>query len=254
MRLRIAISFLGALTLGLISQTAQARDVIKGYTANLTPYTIDTSIEEPGFTVELLRAMQPNLSFDIEIIFLPFIRAQELVKSTPETLIFTLTFTEERTKSFNYIQPVLISDNCFLTKGPEINSVEEAKSIKFIGTVMGTTQEKFLTDHGITKFLRTTEPKELALMLDAGRLDTWFTGKLRGYYVWKKAGFNSQDLKCGKTTDTETLMFASNKTFDPKKQEEIKRAVRMAVNDGTYKRLYEKYFPGLTVPDEFRAN
>ena len=67
---------------------ASSAEILKAVAANLPPYLIENSPQEPGFGYELGSEIAKRAGYQLDIEFMPFPRAQLVAKETPGKLIF----------------------------------------------------------------------------------------------------------------------------------------------------------------------
>jgi len=240
MRQLWTIAIASALTAGFLAPAGSA-EILKAVAANLPPYLIENSPQEPGFGYELGAEMAKRAGYQLDIEFMPFARAQLVARETPGKLIF-LVRSPDREAHYSWLVHLYAPKIVFATTKAPIDSIEQAKSVPRVTVVPVSPQEKDLREAGITNLELIENPQLSAKMLESGRVDAWLTHDLRAVYVWNKLGFAPRSLVLGKPMRAEHAYLAAHKDISPLLKDKLGAAMGTMKQDGSYRRLSQKYF------------
>jgi len=230
-----------ALCLPIMPKNAVA-DAVKAYTAELPPYTIAPDLEKPGIAHEILLMMGKRAGVDIEIIYVPWARAQKEVQDTPNTLLFAATRSKNREDLYSWITLMAEPAEVFVTRnGAKIDSYDDAKSLGTVIVLADTPREKKLRDNGITNVKPVKKLELAARILNGDRADAWYTYDQRAAAIYKQEGFDPAELVFGKVLAEPKNWLASNKSFDPEISAKLGAAMDAIRADGTYAMVVDKY-------------
>ena len=226
----------------LAAQGAIAADtIINAYTAVLPPYTLGGDEAAPGISHELLVEMGKRAGLDIEIVYLPWKRAQETVQSTPNSLLFTATRTAAREELYGWVTLMVEPREVFVTTGKVIESYDAAASIGTIAVLDGTPRKRKLDENGVGDLEVVREANLAARMLNAGRVVGWYTFDQRAAAVFKSEGLDPSQLVFGPALSEPKNWLASSLEFDPVVAEALVQALASIRADGTYDTILAKY-------------
>jgi polar amino acid transport system substrate-binding protein len=219
-----------------------AQETIKAYTADLPPWTNEGNEARPGFALEVMREMVTRSGLNIEIEMTPWRRAQEDMKTTPNTMGFHLFRTPERETSYDWHFSILQSQVAFVSTDKPVNSIEEAKGLARVVVVAGTPQETEMKKAGADNLEIVDKVEAAVRMLESGRVDAFYTIAQRASYAWSEAGFPLDKLVMGEAQRVDELFVASNKQMPAGSMEKLKAAFDSMKEDGTYAAIAKKYF------------
>jgi polar amino acid transport system substrate-binding protein len=238
MRIQMSVisAVLGSLAM-IQSANAETYRLISG---DRPPYVNETG-KDAGFCVDVINEMAKRAGTEIKLEFMPWSRAQDYVAETPNTMLPCVSRSKSREGSYSWIAPMNEVSTLFLTSGKPVNSFEEAKSLTV--SVRGDTQqEKHLKDAGLTKLDLQENPEISAKMLDAGRVDAWYTHDLRAFNVWNGLGLDVSKLVGGTKIATEKQFLAGHKDIPADVSKKLSDAMESMVKDGAYGTIFAKYF------------
>jgi polar amino acid transport system substrate-binding protein len=234
--------FLAALLISGPAYQAAAQETIKAYTADLPPWTNEGNKARPGFALEVMREMAKRSGLKIDIEMTAWRRAQEDMKTTPNTMGFHLFRTPDREASYVWHFSILESQVAFVSMRKPVNSMEEAKGLSRVVVVAGTPQENEMKKAGATNVEVVDKVEAAIRMLESGRVDAFYTIVERASYAWSEAGFPVDKLVMGKPQRVDQLYVASNKQMPAGSMEKLKAAFDSMKSDGTYAAIAKKYF------------
>jgi polar amino acid transport system substrate-binding protein len=229
----------------LIAGTAYpgaAQETIKAYTADLPPWTNEGNKAKPGFALEVMREMAKRSGLKIEIEMTAWRRAQEDMKTTPNTMGFHLFRTPDREASYAWHFSILESQVAFVSTRTPVNSMEEAKRLSRVVVIAGTPQETEMKKAGASNVEIVDKVEAAIRMLESGRVDAFYTIAQRASYAWSEAGFPLNKLVIGKPQRVDELFVASNKQMPTGSMAKLKAAFESMKSDGTHAAIAKKYF------------
>ena len=97
-------------------------------------------------------------------------------------MLFGMTYTKVREDKFKWVGPLATKRDILVAKkgsGIKINSLEDAKKVKRIGTLRDDTRERLLKSRGFTNLEPVSDEQLNAKKLALGRIDLW-TYKIPG--------------------------------------------------------------------------
>ncbi len=196
--------------------------------------------QQPGFAIEIIEEAERRIGVNSRVNFLPFARAIKTVKRSTEIIHPALYRNSERELDYTWIARIHVVSNAFLTVGPAVNSLEEARRLKTIGVEDKTAMEIFLTSQGFTNLEVAASASENARKLAAGRIDAWFLTDILGLWTWKQFGM-SDPLTVGISISSSDVYIVGGKQFSASLAERYRSAIESMYADGTILAIIERY-------------
>ena len=91
-------------------------------------------------------------------------------------IFFGMTYTDVRKDKFKWVGPLATKRDILVAKkgsGIKLDSLEDAKKVKRIGTLRDDTRESLLKSHGFTNLEPVSDEQLNAKKLALGRIDLW---------------------------------------------------------------------------------
>jgi polar amino acid transport system substrate-binding protein len=151
-------------------------------TENLPPLNYVEDGVLVGPSVDTVREIQRRVGSNEEIKVYPWARAYKMALEEENIVLFGMTHTEVRHDQFKWIGPLATKRDILVAKkgsGIRINSLEDAKKVKRIGTLRDDTRERLLKSQGFTNLEPVSDEQMNARKLVLGRIDLW-TYKIPG--------------------------------------------------------------------------
>jgi ABC-type amino acid transport substrate-binding protein len=235
-------------------QTVTAGTLTVGSCLEYKPFEYTEGGTLKGFDVEIMQAIADNLGLqltwtkhDFDTIF------TALAANQFDAVAAASTITTERQQVVDFSDPYYNARQSLTvntTKTPSIQTTDDLKSGDSIGAQKGTTGLSWaktnLGPKGITIKTYTAAPDAFT-DLEAGQI----TGVINDEPSSEQEVQSRPDLKVVEPIDTGEhygIAVAKNRT-DIK--DAINGALKAIIADGTYKAIFEKYFPGVPVPPEY---
>lgn len=214
------------------------------------PFQYNKGGETVGFDVDLMDLVAKDLDLEQTIVNTPFETietGQAMATGKCDIAAAGMTITEERDKVIDFSDPYFNATQALLTKkGAGYDSLESLEG-KTLGVQIGTTGQEYANDNA-PEGVELKVFEDLALLLEAvknGSID---------------AGINDNTVLIGyaeQNPDTEmTVEFDTGEQYgfgvaegeSADLLDAVNKAFADAHEDGTYEKLFKKYFPTLDVP------
>jgi ABC-type amino acid transport substrate-binding protein len=204
------------------------------------PFEQGKSPNYTGFDVELLEAVAENVgrkaefqdtSFDT--IFL------DLAQGKFEAVASAATITDEREKTVDFTNPYYLSEQAILVEeGSDIDSVEKLSGTT-VGVQQGTTGQEFLDEKGNAGEVRPyPQGPDAVNALQTGTVDA----VVIDIPVAENAVEASDGLEISAAIPTEEEYGFVVAQGEDELLEELNEGLKETIDDGTYAKIYEKWF------------
>jgi len=237
---------------------AQAHDnALTIYTEQHPPLSFTAENGElTGFAVEVVQAIQKRIDSHDKIEFIPWARGYQyaLAPSKKDIILFATAFTEERRELFKWVGPIAQFSWVFYARADsliEINSLEDARQVKGIGTYRGDVREQFLLTNGFKNIQSTTNNGQNLQKLLLKRVTLWATSYNEAINFSKLEKTDYQWIKPVYTVESTGLYMAFNKNTADEIVDRWQLGYQAIKQDGTLARLAEKWqqeFPNHVIP------
>lgn len=151
-----------------------------------------------GPTVNIVREMFLRADLDYRMEIGPWARFYEQALTEPNTCIFSTFVTPQHRILFNFVTPLYKSDwTFFADTDSDIKAKNLVDLIPYtVGVYRGDVRHEYLVAHqSVPLDLSVVATDELnARMLEAGRIDVWFTSKAASAYYAEKMGGQFKEL------------------------------------------------------------
>jgi polar amino acid transport system substrate-binding protein len=215
------------------------------------PYTFtDENGEFSGFDVELFTDVAHRIGVD-DVVF----TGQDFTAILPgvangqfDAGVAAIGITDERKQTVDFSDGYLAGYLTVLTSDPSIKDEDDVAGTR-LGVVQGTLQEKYATEHFTdAEIVRFPDNNSGVSALNSGSIDAHFLD----YEAAKQYGqqFDGLELAINIPSFDAPAGFAikpGNDAF----REALNGALHDAMEDGTWKELYEKWFPGSPMPEQY---
>lgn len=150
-----------------------------------------------GISIEVVKALQEKIGNADEIKVLPWSRALKMLRTQPNTALFSTVRTPEREKQFKWVGPIAVAEVVFFKKkGSPINftSLEEAKNVGKIGVTKNIATHEMLVNLGFENLdvMQSGADKKNLKRLLKGRIDIYPTAHYAGIFIAKEEGVIDQ--------------------------------------------------------------
>jgi polar amino acid transport system substrate-binding protein len=252
-----------AATLGGLASAATAQDnpynlidpdyITVGTMGDAKPYVFtDTSGEFSGFDIELFLNVASRLGFDKDQVIFTGQDFAALMPSVAngrfDVAVAAIGTTEERKKNVDFSDGYIAGYLSVLTADLALTDPAALEG-KRLGVVQGTLQEIFAVKNFTkTDLVRFPDNNSAVVGLNNGTIDAHFLD----YEAAKQYSERYPDLRIAVNIPSfdAPAGFVIRKGNDALR-EALNGALRAAMDDGTWKTLHEKWFPGTPMPDEY---
>ena len=204
-------------------------------------YTKDGKLD--GQAVEIVKEIMKRIGKEYKITVAPWARGYNDLLSKDNVVLFSTTRTDEREKLFKWVGPVGINQWRFYAKkgsGIKINSLEDAKKVKAIGTYIDDVREKFLINEGFQNLESVSENHLNVKKLTTKRINLWISG-IGADDVCKKAGIDPKEIESVFVVKEMKLYIAFSLSIKDEVIKEWKDAYDSIKTDGTLKKINDKW-------------
>jgi len=213
-------------------------------TENLPPLNYIENGVLVGPSVETVREIQRRVGSNEEIQVYPWARAYKMSLEQENVVLFGMTHTEERHDQFKWIGPLATKRDILVARkgsGIRINSLEDAKKVKSIGTLRDDTRERLLKSLGFTNLEPVSDEQLNAKKLVLGRIDLW-TFKIPGLRtVCDLAGVDYNEVEEVYHLREINLDIAFSKKTSDTIVEKWRTAFAEMLADGTIRQIRRKW-------------
>jgi polar amino acid transport system substrate-binding protein len=216
------------------------------------PFQFKKGGEITGFDVELMDLVAKKLDLEQEIVNTPFETietGQAMATGKCDISAAGMTITEERDTVIDFSDPYFNATQALLVKkGGGYASFDELKG-KTLGVQVGTTGQEYANDNA-PKGVEIKVFEDLALLLEAvksGSIDA----AINDNTVLLDYATKNPDTEMTAEFDTgEQYGFGVAEGENAELLDAVNEAFTEAHEDGTYEKLFTKYFPDLELPTD----
>ena len=235
-----------AATLAFGAQAVAAEKLKLGTEGAYPPFNlIDASGQVGGFHVEIGQALCAKMAVECEVVtsdwdgIIPALNARKF-----DFLIASMSITEERKAAVDFTEPYYTNKLQFVApKGGEFKTDKASLKGKVIGAQRATIAGTWLEDNldGVVDIKLYDTQENAYLDLSSGRLDGILADTFVQWEWLKSDAGQSFEFKGEPVFDNDKIGIAVRKN-DPLR-ERLNKALAEIVEDGTYKKINDKYFP-----------
>ena len=205
-------------------------------------YTEDGKLT--GLSSEVMVELLKRMGHPEDIKVVPWSRGYNLIQKKEGMILFSMTRTEQRESLFKWVGPVAENKWVFFAKkgsGVQINSLDDARKVKKIGTYKDDAAEAYLKEQGFTNIESVVNDQANVKKLMAGRINLWIVGQLQGLFKAKSAIGDARFLeKVFDVKETQLYIAFSKSASDAEIAKWQAELDRMKA-DGTYDAILKKY-------------
>jgi polar amino acid transport system substrate-binding protein len=220
-------------------------------TENLPPLNYLKDGVLVGPSVEIVKEIQRRVGSHEKIKVYPWARAYKMALEDENVVLFGTTYTKVRHNKFKWIGPLATKRDILVAKkgsGIKINSLEDAKKVKRIGTLRDDTREHLLKRLGFTNLEPVSDEQKNAKKLVLGRIDLWTYKKPGLKTVCELAGVDYDEIEEVFHLRKIDLMIAFSKKTSDSIVQNWRNAFTEMLADGTIMQIRRKW--NLKVEDD----
>lgn len=206
-----------------------------------------------GSAVELVQEIMKRTGSSTDILVVPWAVGYDALSNKANIALIPTSRTKEREELFHWVGPILRLSWQFLShqsSSIEINSLDDARKVNGIGTYKDDAREQHLKKLGFTNIKSSISSKVNYRKLARGRIDLVYGSSAGLRTTLEMAGVNPNEVKVAYLVRSMDTYIAISKETDPKIVQQWKDALQAIREDGTFERIYEKWYPGDPAPLE----
>ena len=260
--LALAVAALTAFSGATKSAQAQSADnpynlidpkvISVGTMGDAKPYVFtDANGNFTGFDAELFRDVARRLGFKEDQVVFTGMDFAALLPAVAngrfDVGVAAIGTTEERKKTVDFGDGYLAGYLSIISADPGLTS-NESTAGKRIGVIQGTLQEIYAEKNLKGDIVKFPDNNSAVSALNNGTIDGHFTDyESAKQYVERYSNLKITMNAPSFDAPAGFVVMKGNDAF----REALNKALREAMDDGTWKRLHEKWFPGTPMPDEY---
>jgi len=197
-----------------------------------------------GPSVEIVKEIQRRVGSHEQIKVYPWARAYKIALEEENVVLFGTTYTKVRHDKFKWIGPLATKRDILVAKkgsGIKINSLEDAKKVKRIGTLRDDTRERLLKRLGFTNLEPVSDEQKNAKKLVLGRIDLWTYKKPGLKTVCELAGVDYNEIEEVYHLRKIDLMIAFSKKTSDSIVQKWRNGFNEMLADGTIMQIRKKW-------------
>jgi polar amino acid transport system substrate-binding protein len=213
-------------------------------TENLPPLNYLKDGVLVGPSVEIVKEIQRRVGSHKQIKVYPWARAYKMALEEENVVLFGMTYTKVRHDKFKWIGPVATKRDILVAKkgsSIKINSLEDAKKVKRIGTLREDTRGRLLKRLGFTNLEPVSDEQKNAKKLVLGRIDLWTYKKPGLRTVCELAGVDYDEIEEVYHLREIDLMIAFSKKTSDSIVQKWRNAFNKMLADGTIMQIRKKW-------------
>ncbi|WP_163833783.1 substrate-binding periplasmic protein [Spartinivicinus ruber] len=222
---------------------------IEFVTSAYEPYVIENNNEASGIFPDLITSVFSRFSVNVKFQFQPWTRCEELVKEGKAFATFPYVINAERTKSFNFSEPIIyFFPKFFYLKAnfPDGFNWHTLKDFQpyVIGGVLGYWYESAFKEQEVNVHYATSDIQNIYKLMNQ-RIDFTLIDELVGWrlidqaYPRHRRSFAVAPKP--ESANTFHLMISRQFVHNQKLTEQFNKGLAYIKADGTYQRIFRRY-------------
>jgi polar amino acid transport system substrate-binding protein len=212
-------------------------------TEEYPPYNYTQDGKVTGLATDIVRDIASELNIKNSIKMMKWAKAYNIIQKKSNQVLFVMTRTDKREKLFKWVGPV--AENKWVLFARKwnnlvINSLDDAKKVKRIGTYKHDACETFLKDNGFKNLDSVSLDVQNVKKLNANRIDLWIVGEIQGYFKAKQIRKSHILEKVYDIKNTQLYIAFSKDTADSTINMWQSKLDKMK-EDGRYKKILDRY-------------
>jgi polar amino acid transport system substrate-binding protein len=226
-------------------QSPDAPGILQVYTEQYPPLTFRNNFGEvTGFGTDIVKEIMKRNSTWYDIKLSLWSNGYELALNNPNFCLFTMDRTDIRKDLFKWVGPIGTNSTYFYTlavSGITINSVEDAKRLKSIGTVNSWFSDQYLRSLGFSNLVSDSNPAVMTQKLISGEIDAFVCTGVTFPDILKSLGYQYSLVKPSFALMSSDYYIAFSKSTSDTMVKQWQDALDAAKKDGTYQSIYAKW-------------
>ena len=233
-----------------LSSELQRSETLIVLTEEWPPVSFSGNGEATGMAVDVVREMLRRTGYKAEIEVVPWARGFKQVSEHPNVLLFSVARTPEREAVMTLIGPLLTARTEMYQRRGNVWKDRTGDELRqgVVGTYRASVFEKIARDNGFSRLELTVTADRSARMLLTGRIDLWIDSSVSAPAIMLVSGGSVADLETVLTLDVTELMLGVSRGTPAKVVYELENALHAMKADGSYQRIFRRWFPSETPP------
>jgi len=147
-----------------------------------------------GYVVDIIKALQKEVGNNAKIEFMPEVRALNIMQTTANTLLFSISKTKYRENLYLWLGQVMEKRwDVYALKASnlKIKELKQLKKLPMIGVVRGDVREEWLLTNDFTNLYSVTNHRQNVQRLLTGRVSTIVYEEQGLKYICQELGIDS---------------------------------------------------------------
>lgn len=231
----------GALVAGFLTAVPASADVSRVVTADFAPLTDNSSPDKKGLLYDLVKEMMKLQNVGQPIEFMAWPEAMKIVDELKDSLAFPMTRTVQREDKYLWLTKIFDMNRSFAGRpgSAPINTVEDAKKLKGVGTTVNSASLGYLKQKGLPNIVEFPTSRDMMKGLLDGKIDVAYQPNPFTKTDWKAAGGQGA-LVFGEPQERSAAYLAANKGSSLKPAD-WQEALHVLEQDGTFEKLVKAY-------------
>lgn len=214
-------------------------------TENYPPFNyIDEEGTLTGFSTEVVRELCRRVGHPGDISLVPWSRGYNMVLSSSEQILFSMSRTDTRENLFRWVGPLASYEVVFFAKagsGLSFESEEELKAVPSIGSGQNTSTPQELKKRGFKNLDLVADSSLNARKLVDGRITLWLSGRLSGIYRARQQGIDPAQMEVVSVFRRESLYIAFSRDTPDAVINRWQGALDAMKAEGRYEEILKAY-------------
>jgi len=221
-----------------VAGTAAAQQTLQIVGPTRPPYIIDQDGIGAGPAVELVRRLALAAGIDPTVRILPFQRAVRDLDNG-NTLYPALLRTPQREARYLWIGEVFTDRAVIFTRtdNPAATSLADARQLERISVMRGSELHALLRSFDLHNVEVNTSEADNARLLQARRIDGWFTLHAVGQATWRQLAFDPKALRAGEPFAMMSFWIAGSHNLPADTVAKLRAAYADLRKSGDYDRI-----------------
>ncbi|WP_158043667.1 substrate-binding periplasmic protein [Skermanella pratensis] len=211
------------------------------YAFHVPPPTVAEAGEPMGLVYEVVREVAWRIGHSGTVEFRPWVHAQELASTQPNTGILPLTRSPEREDKYRWLFNV-ITDDLVLVGGAGVD-VRDLWSVRDrpVGVLRRSGADALLHGHGFNRVQTATEEWINAQRMKDRLIDAWLAPRLMVLYAYREVGGDVSELHIGQVVRRSEIWLAASKDISDQEARRWQDGFERVRADGTYDAILARY-------------
>ncbi|MFW5722102.1 MAG: substrate-binding periplasmic protein [Desulfohalobiaceae bacterium] len=229
-----------------LPEAAPCHSRLQIFTENAPPSSYLENGRLKGLAVDIVREMKRRLGDSCPIHLVPWARGYELAMTRPNVALFATSRLPRRENDFQWVGPLYSQTwGFYARKGSSISlsNLEEAKSVRRIGTYRQDAKEQFLMDRGFSNLTSANNNMVNPRHLLSGHIDLWVASDLKMPYFARQAGIDPLKIELVLPFRRVENYLAFSRETPQRVVAEWQRVLEEMKDDGGYDRIFSNWAP-----------